>query len=153
MDALYKAEGLDFRPRYTPVLRILFQTGPCRIADLSERTGLSHSALSQTVSQMAREGWVVLAPGRDRRERIVSAAPRAREAHALLNKLWAQTARAAEGLDAVLPCPLEPVLAAALEALTQRSFSQRLRDAAGTPDSVPPSGLTTVDESEAGAKP
>ena len=63
-------DQLDYRPRYTPVLRTLMAQGPSRIKDLA-LAGLSHSALSQTVAAMVRDGWLHAANGEDGRERIL----------------------------------------------------------------------------------
>lgn len=102
--------------------------GPCRIKDLALACGLSHSALSQTVSAMVRDGWLHAAVGEDSRERILQLSPRALQALPALQAQWQATARAARSLDADLGQPLEQVLRDALQALEQRPFAQRLRD-------------------------
>ena len=57
LEQAYRDDGLDFRPRYTPVIRALMDDGPQTITALAERLGVSHSATSQTVSQMRPPGW------------------------------------------------------------------------------------------------
>ncbi|MBM0171108.1 MarR family transcriptional regulator [Altererythrobacter sp. C41] len=126
----YREAGLDFRPRYTPVIRLLLDAGPMPIRDIARQAGVSHSALSQTVSQLQREGWVELRPGHDRRERVVHPSDKTHKLEPALRKRWAITAAAAASLDAELPCALEPLLRQALEALEARPFTQRLADAA-----------------------
>src|SRR4051812_46693935 len=69
--AVYADLGLEwFRPRYAPVVRELAASGPSSIRDLARATGVTHSAASQTVAQMVKEGLVVLEPGADARSRI-----------------------------------------------------------------------------------
>lgn len=125
VEAAYREAGLDFRPRYTPVVRPLFERGPMRIRDLADQTGLSHSALSQTVAQLEKAGWVELRAGRDRRERIVHLTPAAEAREPDLRRQWAITAAAAADLDKALPHPLEPLLARALAEISRESFSDR----------------------------
>ncbi|CRQ81252.1 MarR family winged helix-turn-helix transcriptional regulator [Stenotrophomonas sp. FR010] len=120
---------LDYRPRYTPVLRTLMAQGPCRIKDLASACGLSHSALSQTVAAMVRDGWLHASSGDDGRERILQLSPRAQRAMPALQAQWQATAVAARSLDADVGQPLEQVLRDALAALAQRPFAQRLQDA------------------------
>ncbi|WP_294991634.1 MarR family transcriptional regulator [uncultured Stenotrophomonas sp.] len=129
VELAYRDLQLDYRPRYTPVLRTLMARGPCRIKDLAHACGLSHSALSQTVAAMVRDGWLHAATGEDSRERILQLSPRALQALPALQAQWQATARAARSLDADLGQPLQQVLRQALQALEQRTFAQRLQDA------------------------
>ncbi|WP_075676168.1 MarR family transcriptional regulator [Stenotrophomonas sp. TD3] len=129
VEQAYQDLHLDYRPRYTPVLRTLMAQGPCRIKDLALACGLSHSALSQTVAAMVRDGWLDTANGDDGRERILQLSPRAQRAIPVLRAQWQATAVAARSLDADLGQSLEQVLREALVALEQRPFAQRLQDA------------------------
>lgn len=126
----YVDAGLDYRPRFTPILRALLNEGAASLRALSARTGVTHSAVSQTISQMASRGWVSLEPGADARERIVALTPFALEHLPALERCWAATAAASEALDADLGQPLAEVLARALEALDRQPFRDRLAAAA-----------------------
>jgi DNA-binding MarR family transcriptional regulator len=105
VEQAYVNAGLDYRPRFTPILRALVNHGPASLRALSARTGVTHSAVSQTVSQMTRRGWVTLEPGVDARERIVGLTPFAMEQLPLLERCWAATAAASAGLDADIGQP------------------------------------------------
>lgn len=129
VERAYARAGLDFRPRFTPVVRLLAAEGALRIKDLASRVGLSHSALSQTVGQLAAQGWVRLEPGADGRERVARLTPKALAALPELQRCWAATARAADGLDAELGLDLEEVVRKALAALQRQSFMDRIGDA------------------------
>ncbi|MCR1006879.1 MULTISPECIES: MarR family transcriptional regulator [Stenotrophomonas] len=129
VEQAYRDLQLDYRPRYTPVLRTLMVQGPCRIKDLALACGLSHSALSQTVSAMVHDGWLHAAVGEDSRERILQLSPHALQALPALQAQWQATELAARSLDADLGQSLEQVLREALKVLEQRPFAQRLRDA------------------------
>lgn len=132
VEAAYVAAGLAWRPRYTPILRGLLRNGPASIKTLAQGIGVSHSAASQTVSQMAREGLVILKPGADGRERIVVTTPKADAMLPALERQWAATNSAAAQLDAELSFPVSAALAEAIAALDRRPFGARIRGAAET---------------------
>ena len=134
VEAAYAAAGLDWRPRYTPVLRALLREGPASIKDLARQIGISHSAVSQTVTQMTRDALVVLKPGADARERIVSLTPRAEAMVPALQRQWAATNAAAAGLDAELPASLSGLVAEAITALERQPFGARIAAAAAAAD-------------------
>ncbi len=137
VEQLYVDAGLDYRPRYTPVVRALLNDGPATLRALSNRTGVTHSAVSQTVAQMAARGWVSLEAGTtDARERIVDLTPFAHERLPILERCWAATDAASESLDRDIGQPLADVLVQALEALKRRPLSARLAEAAGIPPGV-----------------
>ena len=126
VEQLYVHAGLDYRPRYTPVVRALLNDGPATLRGLATRTGVTHSAISQTVAQMAARGWVALEPGTDARERIVTLTPFALERLPLLERCWAATDIASRSLDEDIGQPLAEVLVAALDALQRKPLADRL---------------------------
>ena len=133
--AVYADLGLPgFRPRYTPIVRALAQTGPAAIRDLACATGVTHSAASQTVNQMARDGLVTLRPGADARQRIVHLTGRAESLLPVLDAEWAATTEAAARFEAELPYPLSRLVDEALAVLGRRSMRERIADVA--PDLV-----------------
>ncbi|SFS76391.1 MarR family winged helix-turn-helix transcriptional regulator [Brevundimonas viscosa] len=135
VELLYADAGLDYRPRYTPIVRALLNDGPATLRALSTRTGVTHSAISQTVAQMAARGWVALEAGSDARERIVALTPFALDRLPLLERCWEATEIASRGLDEDLGQPLADVLVGALDALQSRPFADRLAVAFSTASS------------------
>jgi DNA-binding MarR family transcriptional regulator len=115
-----------FRPRFAPFVQVLRDLGPSPIRDLARAVAVTHSAASQTVSQMAAGGLVVLTPGGDARQRIVELTPHAESMLPALDVAWSATRAAAAELDAELPFPLTEVVAAAERALEHRSFRERI---------------------------
>ncbi|WP_317616468.1 MarR family transcriptional regulator [Luteimonas gilva] len=128
----YAAAGLDYKPRYTPIVRALARHGPMRIKDIAQGSGLSHSAVSQTVSALAAAKWVELKAGADGRERIVHLTRYAVSRMAALERQWEITAMAAASLNDDIGQPLEVVLRKALQVLEEKSFAARLEDARNT---------------------
>jgi DNA-binding MarR family transcriptional regulator len=117
---------LDYRPRFTPIVRALNIRGPMSIRDLARATGVTHSAASQTVAQMAKVGLVMLDPGQDARERIVNLTDRTRVLLPVLEAEWDATSAAADELDAELPYPLKELIPVLLAALERRPFRERV---------------------------
>lgn len=133
VEQAYQRSGLDYRPRYTPIVRTLVAMGPVSIRAISRQAQVSHSAVSQTVSQMVNDGLVELQPGSDARERIVVLTPKARAMLPALERQWAATNAAADQLDEELSAPLSRVLVEALQALEKEPFDARLEKAASKP--------------------
>ena len=129
----YARAGLDYRPRFTPIVRALLERGPLSLRALSDHIGVSHSAVSQTVAQMVAKGWVAPGPGRDGRERIIALTPFAMQRLPLLERCWAETETASRTLDADIGQPLADVLIRALDALERRPFADRLSEASAQP--------------------
>ncbi|MEU0391651.1 helix-turn-helix domain-containing protein [Streptomyces sp. NPDC006208] len=129
--AVYSDLGLDgVRPRYTPVLRMLATRGPSTIQEVAAAIGVTHSAASQTVAQLVREGLVVVGPGEDGRRRIAALTPRAESLLPALDAEWEATAAAATAFEAELSHPLSELIGEALEALRRRPMRARIADAA-----------------------
>ncbi|WP_199235712.1 MarR family winged helix-turn-helix transcriptional regulator [Micromonospora sp. S4605] len=127
---VYAERGLaDYRPRFSPPLRVLVADGPLPIRDLARRVGVTHSAASQTVTQMARAGLVELIRGADARQRIVHLTDRARDLLPVIEAEWTATTAAMRELDAELPVPLADLLHAVLAAVGRRPLRQRIADA------------------------
>lgn len=130
---VYADLGLaDYRPRFSPVVRALVALGPSSIRDLAAAIGVTHSAASQTVAQMAKSGLVTLEPGADARQRIAHLTDRTRSLLPVINAEWAATGTAAAEMDAELPVPLGEMLTAILRATERRPMRDRIRDAART---------------------
>jgi DNA-binding MarR family transcriptional regulator len=128
---VYADLGLaGYRPRFSPVVRALVALGPSSIRDIARAIGVTHSAASQTVSQMSRNGLVALEPGEDARQRIVRLTDKARSLRPIIDAEWAATGAAVASLDAELPVPLAEMLAAILAAVERRPMRDRIAAAA-----------------------
>lgn len=128
VQAHYETSGSGFRPRFFPVARLLLADGACSIRSMADRTGVSHSAVSQTVTEMRAAGLVTSAPGKDGRERLVSLTEAGQAACARLQPLWSAIERAAAALEAELSVPLTALLRETQNRLEERSFASRIAD-------------------------
>lgn len=124
----YRTMRLNYRARYTPVLRAL-NAGAQTVTDITERTRLTQGAISQTVALLEGDGLVsrhALGDGRKRGIRLTAAG---RGLVARLERHWAATFSAIDTLEEEIGYPLRRVLVAAAEALEREDFSARVATA------------------------
>ncbi|WP_394830210.1 MarR family transcriptional regulator [Pendulispora rubella] len=126
VERVYGNAGLDFRARYYPVFQALSREEACTIRAIALQSGLTHSALSQTITEMRKAGLVTVTPGEDARERNVELSPKGKLVMAELQPYWEAIAAAADALDAELDGSLFRALEGAADALEQRSFYDRI---------------------------
>jgi DNA-binding MarR family transcriptional regulator len=128
--AAYEEEGIDYRPRYTPVMRALADGAPCTVGQIAALAGITQPAATQTVALMQKQGLVDVTPSPlDARQKQVSLSAQGQALLPRLQRCWQATAAAAASLDADLPHPLSDTLAQAIAALEQRPFGARIRAA------------------------
>ena len=124
-EAHYRSMSLNYRARYTPVLRAL-RAGVQTVTDITARTHLTQGAISQTVALLEADGLISrhsLEDGRKSRIQLTDAG------RALVGKLeqhWVATFAAIANLEAEIGYPLRDVLEHAARALEQNGFSARL---------------------------
>ena len=126
LSTIYEELGLDYRPRFTPVMRTLSASGEATVKQIADNAGISHSAASQTITEMKKGGLVKTEPGKDARERLASLTDKGREALPVLERQWKATTRAANALNAELSCSLDAVADEAIAALSEKPFRQRI---------------------------
>ena len=128
--ASYEEAGIDYRTRYTPVMRALAAGAPRTVGQIAEAAGITQPAATQTVALMLKEDLVsTMASPADARQKLVSLSRRGQALLPQLQQCWAATSAAAASLDADLPYPLSDTLAQAIAALEQHPFGARIRAA------------------------
>jgi DNA-binding MarR family transcriptional regulator len=148
----YVEVGLDYRPRYTPVMRVLAEQPSATIGELAALACLTQPAATQTVALMVKKGLLTVAAcGVDGRQRVVRLSAAGVALLPRLRVCWQATKSAADSLDADLEFPLSACLEQAIAVLETRSFGARIRDAnllrpgdgGPLPDTRPGAGATT----------
>ncbi|MBK1785597.1 MarR family winged helix-turn-helix transcriptional regulator [Prauserella cavernicola] len=125
--ALYAERGVvGVRPRFAAPLIRLSRAGSMTIRQLAESLGVTHSAMSQTVGAMRREGLVTSSPGADARTREVTLTERAVALVPFLEAEWRATEDAVAELEAELPYAMSDVVRDIEAALSRRSFHDRI---------------------------
>jgi DNA-binding MarR family transcriptional regulator len=129
IEQIYLARGIEgVRPRFAYPLIRLAHTGPLTIRELATSLDRSHSAISQTVAAMRREGLVTSEPGPDARTRRIDLTERGRSLVPFLEAEWRATHASVAELDAEVPHPLTTVVEELRRALERRSMRQRILD-------------------------
>ena len=130
VERTYAELGLDYRPRYTPVMRALIDRGPCTVGEIAAVAGITQPAATQTIARMVGAGLVSTQSGKDDgRQRVVRLTRRGRELVPALQACWHCVAQAAAGLEADMSLPLSRTLECAIAALQNKSFDQRITEA------------------------
>lgn len=133
---LYAERGLGHvRPRFTMPLIRLSHRGPLTIRQLAESIGVTHSAMSQTVAALRRDGLVRSVPGPDARTRKITLTARSRTLVPFLEAEWRATEQSVAELEREVPYPMTQVVKDVEAALARRSFRDRV--AARLPDGEP----------------
>lgn len=114
------------RPRFSMALIRLAHQGPMTIGELAAAVERTHSAMSQTIGAMRREGLVDSSPGGDARTRDIVLTQRGRALVPFLEAEWRATEAAVAELEAEVPYPLTRVVADLERALAARSFRDRV---------------------------
>ena len=123
----YVDAGLSYRPRYTPVMRVLAEQDAASIGEIARVAGITQPAVTQTVSLMVRDGLVRSRPAPDdARTRVVRLTAKGRKLLVTLRSCWKIADAAAHSLDQELAVPLSRTLADAIDRLEVQSFSERL---------------------------
>lgn len=121
----YAQLNLNYRARYTPILRAL-SAGAATVSDITASSHLTQGAISQSVGLMEADGLIsryALDDGRKSGIRLTAAG------RALVERLephWAVTFRAIGALEKEIGHPLRRVLQDAARALERQSFTERL---------------------------
>lgn len=126
---VYAARGVHgVRPRFAYPLIRLAHAGPLTIRELAASLDRSHSAMSQTLASMRREGLVDSAPGPDARTRRITLTERGRSLVPFLEAEWRATEQAVAELDDEVPHALSAVVAELERALERRPMRARILD-------------------------
>jgi DNA-binding MarR family transcriptional regulator len=124
----YEEAGLDYRPRFTPVMRVLAERESLTVGQVAEQAGITQPAATQTVALMKKQGLITVEAGADdARQRVIRLSPKGRDYLPRLQACWKATWGAAASLDADLSYPLTQCLADAIREIERQSFDARIR--------------------------
>jgi len=127
-EAHYRGLDLNYRPRYTPVLRAI-SAGAETVTDITARTRLTQGAVSQTVGLMVADGIIARHGLEDGRKNGVHLTAQGKRLLKTLEPHWRLTFQAIEALEKEIGHPLLRVLEDTARALERQDFAGRLRTA------------------------
>lgn len=135
-ESLYQKKSLNFRPRYTPVMRVLASHGASSVSDITHRLSITQGAVSQTVKLMLAAGLLEKQATSDARQSLFALSEQGRSLLPLLQEHWQATFQAIQALEEEISQPLRLSLSRAIAALQSRDFALRIQQA-GSPPSQP----------------
>lgn len=145
----YEEAGLNYRPRYTPVMRSLIAQEPATIGFIAQAAGITQPAATQTVALMVKDALVVVEPGPDdARQKLIRLSEHGRQLVPALQHCWGATAIAAASLEADLPYSLTDILNAAIAALETKPMGARIREARDQLDTATPTNQGSTNENK-----
>ncbi len=124
---IYQHFGIEFEPKFWPVLYTLSKKSPLGILDLANEIGYAHPSVIALVREMEQKKWIRSVKDKsDSRRRLLSLSPLALELVAQMESVWAVIKAALEEI-----CEGETPLLRAIEEverrLAQESFSDTAR--------------------------
>ena len=124
-DIAYREKSLDYRPRYTPLMRVL-AGGGCSVNEITTRLAITQGAVSQTIKLMMADDLVKRSAGSDARQSIISLTDHGKRLLSKLQPHWRATFRAIQKLEEEINSPLRASLSKAITALETMGFSERI---------------------------
>lgn len=127
IDRIYDEAKLGVKPNFVMELLRLDADGPMTIAELAASVERTHSAMSQKVAAMQRDGLVRTASGRDGRSKHVLLTRKAKRVVGRLAAEWRATQAAIAEIESELPYPMSRALMDVELALERTSFYDRVK--------------------------
>ena len=124
---LYDELGIEGVSTRFSMAVMFLADGDATIRSLAERCGVTHSAMSQSVTAMRAAGLVESRPGQDARSRVVSLTERGASVVPVLRAEWDATEAAIADLEDELPYAPSRLAEDLAEAVRRRSFADRVR--------------------------
>lgn len=126
----YRALNLDYRARYTPVMRAL-AAGAETVTEIVARSHLTQGAISQSVSLMSKDGLIGQHSLEDGRKNGIHLTDKGKKLLAKLEPHWEVIFLAIQTLERDIDHSLLEALQATARALEEKGFAERLREAEG----------------------
>lgn len=126
----YRALNLEYRARYTPVMRAL-AAGAETVTEIVARSHLTQGAISQSVSLMLKDGLIGQHSLEDGRKNGLHFTSKGKKLLAKLEPHWEVIFRAIRTLEREIDHPLLQALQDTARAFERKGFAERLREAEG----------------------
>ncbi|MBT6030945.1 MAG: MarR family transcriptional regulator [Kordiimonadaceae bacterium] len=125
MDGIYQSEGVDISIREFPIFYCLYHKGPQSIANIQQLSGLSHSAVSQTVKKLVAKKMLSLKIGDDARSKIVAFSIQGNQLLKKLIPIWETAKYAMDDVLSECDTNILDAFADYEEAFKNKSFTAR----------------------------
>ncbi|WP_196140756.1 MarR family winged helix-turn-helix transcriptional regulator [Aliikangiella sp. G2MR2-5] len=126
----YVAIGLEYRPRYTPIMKALIRLESCTVNELANYAGITQPAATQTVKLMLKDQLITTNKDeKDNRKIIIKLSPQGLKIIPELERCWQATKKAEASLNLELGFDFGENLSHVISALSNRSFAERIEQA------------------------
>lgn len=126
----YVRTGLNYRPRYTPIMKVLMDRKSCTIGDIATAAKITQPAATQSIALMIKDGIVRADAGvTDGRQKLISLTEQGLEMVPRLLECWSATDQAAQTIEDELPDSFTQTLELAIQVLEAKSFDVRIEEA------------------------
>ena len=86
---IYKAEGMDFEPRWFPVFRLLADRGSMSVTDIALAIGITHPAVNQIAAELEKASLIKATVNvDDRRKRMLKLTKKGENVRDQLQRIW-----------------------------------------------------------------
>jgi DNA-binding MarR family transcriptional regulator len=94
---VYKDHGIDFEPKWFPVVYVLHEKGPTSVVDLAAEVGIAHPSVIQLVKELEAKKYVKSSSDKkDGRKRLLSLTPSAEKLVKKMKPVWKKIRKAVE---------------------------------------------------------
>ncbi len=126
-ERIYKARGLDFKPRWASTTLLLSQEGPLSISEIASRLRVTHPAIIKIASDMEQRGLVSAEVDPiDGRKRLLRLSPQGKSTLQKLQPIWRELAAVQEELFRTAGCDILLLLGRVEQELEEQSILQRV---------------------------
>jgi DNA-binding MarR family transcriptional regulator len=86
---IYKENGIDFHPKWFPIVYVLSRKGPLSVVDLANEVGIAHPSVIQLIKELEAKKLVKSSSHKvDGRKRVLSLTPKAEELVKEMEPVW-----------------------------------------------------------------
>jgi DNA-binding MarR family transcriptional regulator len=123
---VYKEYGIDFEPKWFPVVYVLHEKGPTSVVDLAAEVGIAHPSVIQLVKELEAKKLVKSAADKtDGRKRLLSLTPAAVKLVKKMKPVWKKIHAAVEEMVKTENNLMKAMMETEAQ-LKQESFFQRV---------------------------
>ncbi|HKP28630.1 MAG TPA: MarR family transcriptional regulator [Gemmatimonadales bacterium] len=131
-EEVYRARGLEFRPRWTSTYLLLDREGALPLTEIAQRIRLTHPGVIGITDEMHRAGLVTYERDRgDGRRRLIGLTLAAKRLKPELQRVWTQLASVQAARFSATGCDILDVLAQVEAGLAVRPFTVEVLEKLG----------------------
>lgn len=126
---IYRLYGIDIKPKWFPVLYMLFDGTDCSVTGIAKAIGQTHPSVSNIVKEMKTAGFVTYdKSNEDRRTTIVALTDKGKDLKERLRLVCRDVESVVRSIESQLPDKLWAALDNWAEALSEKSLLKRVAD-------------------------